>query len=359
MVNLNGQIDDLNQDDVFDENEPGLEPVKVFVDEFGDDDKKKDDTKKVVKPVDNPFEPKGDDFNEPLERNKIVEDLLKQKGIGDSTKVLYENDKGEVEEVDFYSLPYEDQINILSNTEEDNSGLTEDDLYYIQQARENNISLTELIKYYQDQSIEEYNKSQQASYAVADYSDEELYVLDMKAKLGDSITDEEILTQLEKELEIPEIFKKKVDKLREEYIQLEENERLLANDKLKQEKDTSFKQLGDQISALVDIVEDVGGVTLEDTDKNDILKFMLERDVNGITEYQKQMNDPENMFLAAWAILKAEDTFDVLKGHYEELLKDSKKPQPVKTDKGTQTTVVRSKPAAQKHMSIEDLHKFD
>jgi hypothetical protein len=28
---------------------------------------------------------------------------------------------------------------------------------------------------------------------VSDYSDEELYALDMKARLGDSITDEEIL----------------------------------------------------------------------------------------------------------------------------------------------------------------------
>ncbi len=358
MISLNGQLDELNQNDTFADDETGLEPVKVFVDSFGDDDKK--DPEKKTEPIDNPFKPTDDDdLNEPLERNKIVEDLLKQKGIEDSTKVLYENDKGEVEEVDFYKLPYEDQINILSNAEENDPGLTEEDLFYIQQARENNISLTDLIKYYQNQSIEEYNKNQQASYIVADYSDEELYVLDMKAKLGDSITDEEILTQLEKELEIPEIFKKKVDNLRKEYIALEEAEKAETANALNEDKNASFKQFGDQISSLVDIVEDVGGVTLEDTDKNDILKFMLERDVNGATEFQKQMNDPENMFLAAWAILKAEDTFDVLKGHYEELLKNSKKTQPVKTDKGTQTTVVRSQPAVKKHMSIEDLQKFD
>jgi hypothetical protein len=71
------------------------------------------------------------------------------------------------------------------------------------------------------------------------------------------------------------------------------------------------------------------------------------------------MNDPENIFLAAWAILKAQDTFDVLKEHYEGLLKTSKKPQPVKTDKGTQTTVVRSTPQGKKHMDITDLHTFD
>ena len=71
------------------------------------------------------------------------------------------------------------------------------------------------------------------------------------------------------------------------------------------------------------------------------------------------MNDPENIFLAAWAILKAQDTFDVLKDYYEGQLKNSKKVQPVKTDKGTQPQVVRSKPPVQKHMSIEDLRNFD
>lgn len=347
---------DLNTEDTFSDDEIGLEPTKVFTDSFGDvDEKDEKDTRS--KTIDNPFN-NQDSFDEPAERNKIVEDLLKQRGIQDQSKLLYENDKGEVEEVNFYELPYEDQINILSNSDEGN-GLSEEDLYYLQQAKENNISLTELIKYYQNQSIEEYNKNQAPSYAVADYSDEELYVLDMKSKLGDDITDEDILRQLEKELEIPEIFKKKVDKLREEYIDIEESERLSLTNSTQAQKDADFKEFGDQIYALVDNVEDIGGVGLEDTDKNDILKFLVEQDVNGSTEFQKQMNDPENIFLAAWAILKAQDTFDVLKDHYEGMLKTSKKTQPIKTDKGTQAQVVRSKPSGQKYMSVEDLHKFD
>lgn len=355
-MNLNGQIDDLNRDDVFDADEPGLEPVQVFKDSFDDPDV--EDTK-TPKPIDNPFQPEETSDNDTFERNKIVEDLLKQKGIVDQSKILYENDKGELEEVNFYELPYVDQLNILSENEPKDGGLTEEDLFYIQQAKENDLSLTELIQYYQNQSIEEYNKSQQPTYVVSDYSDEELYVADMKSKLGDSITDEEILTQLEKELEIPEIFKKKVDKLREEYIRIEEQERANSAQAVLAQKQTTFNEFKDTISSLVDVVEDVGGVTLEDTDKNDILKFMLEQDVNGATEFQKQMNDPENIFLAAWAILKAEDTFDVLKNHYEEMLKTSKKTQPINKDKGTQTTVVKKMPAAQRHMSVEDLHKFD
>jgi len=37
------------------------------------------------------------------------------------------------------------------------------------------------------------------------------------------------------------------------------------------------------------------------------------------------MSNPENIFLAAWAILKAEDTFDVLKSFYDEQIKEAKK----------------------------------
>lgn len=351
--------DDFDKLGGFDDEEIINEPI--------DDSTKKttiqEPTESVKEPekfVENPFAKDTDDDLIEVVGNKIIDDLLKKKGISDSAKVLYENEKGEIEEKNFYDLPYEDQLNILSQQEEENDEFTEEELFYVKQAREQGITLTDLIKFYQNQSLEEYNKQQQPKYLVSDYSDEELYALDMKARLGDSITDEEIIVQLQKELEIPEIFKKKVDKLRAEYIELEEAERNAVDQSIKDKQATAFKEFGETITEVVHSIEDIGGVALEDTDKNDILKFMLEQDVNGTTQFQKQMNDPDNIFLAAWAILKAQDTFDVLKEHYEGLLKNSKKTQPVKTDKGTQTTVVRQTPAsAKRHMDITDLHKFD
>jgi vacuolar-type H+-ATPase subunit E/Vma4 len=41
------------------------------------------------------------------------------------------------------------------------------------------------------------------------------------------------------------------------------------------------------MTELVNSVEDVGGVVLEDNDKKEILDFLLKRDVNGATEFQK------------------------------------------------------------------------
>jgi len=39
----------------------------------------------------------------------------------------------------------------------------------------------------------EHTQQAPQTYAVENYTDEELYVLDMKAKLGDDVTDEQIL----------------------------------------------------------------------------------------------------------------------------------------------------------------------
>lgn len=358
-MNLNGQLDDLQHVDTFDDNEPDLTPVNVtHVDSFGDDDDTKSGKSKDVKPVDNPFEPKDNDKTQITLKNEIIEDLLKTIGIVDQSKVLYEDETGNTVELDFYDLPREDQISILSNSNAQPE-LSEEDLYYIQQAKENDISLTELIKFYQNKSIEEYTQSQQQDYTVANYSDEQLYALDMKSKFGDAITEDEIMAALSKELELPEIFKKKVDKLREDYIQIEEAERASIAQSIEDQKTANFNEFQTTISTFVESVEDVGGIVLEDDDKNDILSFMLQKDVNGVTGFQKQMNDPENIFLAAWAILKAEDSFDILKSHYEGLLKNSKKnTQQVQKDKGTQVSTV-VKPQEQRYQRIEDLHKFD
>jgi hypothetical protein len=122
---------------------------------------------------------------------------------------------------------------------------------------------------------------------VDDYTDEELYVLDLKARLGDTMTDDEILTTLQKELEAPEIFKKKVDALRKEYKALEEQEVALREKQNTDAKEAQHNEYKTSITELVNSVEDVGGVILEDPDKVEMIQFLVERDVNGQTAFDK------------------------------------------------------------------------
>lgn len=315
----------------------------------------------------NPNEPVEELTDEPVEptepteeinispAEKLITTLLKNKGIVALDKVLYEEDDKVVEK-NFYELPEEDQLNILSQTDQE---LTDEEIFYITQARENNIGLTDLIQYYVNQSIQQQVNGTQDATSIQDYSDEELYVLDLKAKLEDSITDEEIIKSLEKELESPEIFKKKVEALRKDYLALEEQEKNNQLRAKQEQEEEGFNEFKTSVSELINNVEDVGGVVLETEDKNEILSFMIQKDPNGVTEFAKQLRDPENLFLQAWAILKAKDTFDILKNHYESQLKLAKKSSTTKpTPKPTDTKLVIDSKQP-KVLSIEDLNRFD
>lgn len=312
---------------------------------------------KDVKPdfVPNPFEPKEepptpDPTPEPNKQEVLLERILQKKGIQGVDKILYE-EGDEVVEKNFFDLPEEDQLEILAN----DSDLTEEEAYYIEQARSNNLSLTDLIEYHVNQQLQQ-SQSQQPDNLVDDYTDEELYVLDLKARLGDAMTDDEILTTLQKELEAPEIFKKKVDALRKEYKALEEQEVALREKQNTDAKEAQHNEYKTSITELVNSVEDVGGVILEDPDKVEMLQFLVERDVNGQTAFDKQMKDPENKFLAAWAILKATDTFEIIKEHYENQIKSLKKTATA-TPKKDATVVVQA--TTPKIRSVEDLNTFN
>ena len=287
--------------------------------------------------------------------DKLITTLLKNKGIVALDKVLYE-EGDEVVEKNFYDLPEEDQLNILAQNDQE---LTDEEIFYITQARENNIGLTDLIQYYVNQSIQQQLNGNQDSTSIADYTDEELYVLDLKAKLEDSITDEEILKSLEKELESPEIFKKKVEALRKDYLALEEQEKNNQQQLKQAQEEEGFNEFKTSVSELINNVEDVGGVVLETEDKNEILNFMIQKDPNGVTEFAKQLRDPENLFLQAWAILKAKDTFDILKNHYESQLKLAKKSSTTKTTPKPKDTKLIIDPKQPKVQSIEDLNHFE
>lgn len=317
-----------------------------------------EETEKVV----NPFEYESDTTNQDTDSqstetpaDKIIKNLLNKKGISAIDKVLYEED-GKVIEKNFYELPEEDQLNILST---DDNELSDEELYYITQARENNLGLTELIQHYVNESVKQQIEGTTAEDSIQNYSDEELYVLDLKARLGDTMSDEEILKSLEKELEIPETFKKKVDALRKDYLALEEQDKEANAKEIEAKQEESFNEFKTTISELINNVEDIGGVVLETEDKNEILNFMISKDATGVTEFAKQMRDPENIFLQAWAILKAKDTFDVLKNHFESQLKLAKKGSPTTTSTKTKDTVVVKPSNNKKITSIEDLNTFD
>ena len=56
-------------------------------------------------------------------------------------------------------------------------------------------------------------------YDIDSYNDQELFLLDLKNKYD--LTEEELTAELERELQNEDLFKKKIDKIRNEYKELE------------------------------------------------------------------------------------------------------------------------------------------
>lgn len=344
---LNAQTDDdFSKMGNFEDDE--ITPINPDLNNQDDDpvDPTNNDPVEPTEPVE-PVEPA-----EPVEpqHTELITKLLQRRGIVSPEKVLYEEEDGKVVEKNFYELPEEDQLQILDQEMD----FSDEEMFYINQARENNISFTDLIQYHVQQQMAQSNTSSNTS--INDYSDEELYVLDLKARQGENMTNEEILAALEKELESPELFKKKITVLRKEYQDLEEAEKAADLQRQEDLNKDRIREYNTTMTELITSVEDVGGVVLENQDKKDILDFLIKPDINGVTEFQKQMQDPEKVFLAAWAITKAEDTFAILKEFYENQIKQSKK---VQVPQKPKVEVNSKKRDTAQIKSVEDLNTFD
>ena len=240
-----------------------------------------------------------EDFFEPvIEKTgdeSILNDLLKARGI-DGSKILLIDENNEEKEVDFFSLTKEEQLEIL-NDQQQEADLDESEQQLLNYLSTNNITLEDYLTKYRDAIVSEVSKPTEPTYDIDAYDDQELFLLDLKAKFD--LSDEELTAELEKELQNEGIFNKKVAKLREEYKKLE--------DEYKQEQEAEFnRQRDEQYNQFVDTMVDTAvktpefhGIELEDEEKNEVLAFLLDLDDSGTSNFYKALNDPQRLYEAA------------------------------------------------------------
>ena len=270
-------------------------------------------------------------------QNEFLSKLLEQKGILNPSKILIENENGEQEEVNFNSLSSDEQLAILQE-EDQLSALDDTEIEVINFLRENNASLDDVIQYYQNQAVENYINSQGQTSDIDSLSNEELYTLDLQARFPD-FTEEELQAELEKELNSPELFNKKIDKLRTFYKDKESAELSEIAKQNELEEQENYQQL---INSMVDVAsstDELYDLQLEDSDKQEVLEFLLNKDVNGISEFAKLMNDPTQLFNLAWFALKGKEAFDTIHNYYKKEIDSARKSS---TNKSQTSRVVRS-----------------
>ncbi len=308
---------------------------------------------------------------DPIQETQLINDLLKTKGITDPTAIKWENEDGEVVDVNFYDLEYQEQLNILQGDDSDiDFGLDTHEVEVVNFLRENEVTFEQAIEYYKRQAVEEYIKEQSTeSFEIDSFTDEELYVLDLKTKY-DNLTEDELQLELEKEAGNPELFKKKTDKIREEYKALEIQEKESSQQEKLDAENEKFNTLKDSLITAAIATEDIGGIDLDDTEKDQVLAFILDKDVNGVSALDKARENPKLLFEMAWYASKGKEAFQIVHDYYKKQIDSVRKTAyekgKLESNKSTstnteKTNVVKqvSAPARKRNsISIDDLHNI-
>ena len=302
-------------DDLFDDN---LEPSDDIIDD------------QIIKSNDN------DDFFESSSKNKtssVIDDLLSIKGITDGKIKVIKEDQSE-EEIDFYSLTKEEQIEILNSSDLDHDyELEDDEIELINELRSKGVSWKDYLE-----QIKSSVTPIEASYEIDSFDDQELFLLDLKHKYD--LTNEELEKELEKELQDENLFKKKIDKIRAEYKELEDQQKQIQQAEFEASQKQRYEDFANTMVDVATKTSEFHGIELEDNEKNEVLSFILDLDENGTSNFYKTLNNPTKLYEAAWFLKYGKDAFNALSGAYEaeinKLKKDSK-PRVVVKNKNTST----------------------
>lgn len=272
----------------------------------------------------------GEPSNEP-EDDDLISSLLKDKGINPKA-IKFENEAGEIEEKSFDELSREEQLQILNYDESnDDYGLGEDEISLINELRGNNLNVEEYTKYIAQQAIQDYlanNQEDTPVYEVDSIPDDELYLIDLKAKIPE-LTDEDAAAELELTKQNETLYQKKVQGIRNEYkkkeellAQQEEEEQRLAVEKAAQEfEDTIVAAI--QENDTIDLGE--SSLTLSEDDMNEIASFILDSDVTGVRHIAKALNDPKTLVGMVWYALKGQEAFSQITDYYKQKITEASK----------------------------------
>lgn len=294
-------------------------------------------------------EPILDDTNsdpEPKDKDlDVFSEFLKGRGLRDGKTLIYQDEEGNEQEVDFNTLDREEQLNILNELAKPD--LTEDEVHTIEYLRNNNLTIQDVVEYYSQKAVQDYinqNGPVNKDYSVDDYSDEELYIADLKSKF-EGMTEEEIQADLDLAKSNEDLFKKKVDTIRTQY-KAREDKAVEDAQRAQEEQYNAFKStLEEQLVNFNEISLDYqdeksDSLQIEDHDKQEIFSYILDQDENGASQFFKDLNDPQVLVELAWYRLFGKDAISGISQYYKSLIKETRKPAAPKNEPPKPSTVI-------------------
>lgn len=242
----------------------------------------------------------------------VLTEFLRRKGISDQGVDIV-NEKGEHEYVPFKDLSKREQLDILSSPDVELSDYEIDVVNFL---RENNTTIQDIIDSEVDKALRQITTQSQQGVSVDSATDEQLFIADLKARYP-NLTDEEIQGELEKEMDNEELFHKKMIGVRESFKQEEAYQNQMI---LQQREQDRANELNNTIGAInyvannIDEMHDAFEITPQD--KDDVMRYLFDEDVNGKSEFYKSLSDPESLFKLAWYATKGDEAIQDLTAEY-------------------------------------------
>lgn len=269
---------------------------------------------------------------EPANEDDVLISFLKDRGISDPTKIQFENENGEIEDVDFNSLSKEEQLVMLQELSKPD--LSDHEVQVINYLRQNRVTFDQVIDHFANQKLEAYlnehpEDRHQETYSIDDYDDDELYLADLQAKYP-SFSEDELRSKLYIAKSDENLFKKEVDTLRENYKAQEDQMRKDAELAEKQQYEDLQNNLIDAVSKFNEVSLDTtdaasDSLVIEDSDKHQILAYLLNQDKDGKSQFVKDIENPQSLIELAWYRTHGRNVIDGISQYWKDILKSERK----------------------------------
>ena len=366
--------------------EKDLEMFEDLLDDPGTQVVEDDNTPKPLDPTDDPIlndyvngstgeddtpDSSEDENNKSHDSGDFLHNFLKEKGIEDPSKLQWEDENGEITDVDFDSLSDEDKLNVLNSLSD--PGLSQHEIDVVNYLRQNGVTFNQVIDYFSKKAVDDYIAQNPDSvptktYTIDDYTDEELYLADLKSKYPD-FTDEELTSKLNSAKSNEELFKKEVNALRTEYKNEEDVQIEAQKQREQQDYDNLVSNLQNILGNFNEVVLDSTDpesdvLEIEDSDKDQVLAYLLNQDTDGKSQLVKDLENPTTLIELAWLRTQGRALIDNSTRYWKDLLKQERK-EKAKLEKELESyrtresqSVVVPKPPKSNNSNEKDIPTF-
>ncbi len=264
--------------------------------------------------------------------DNVLYDFMKDRGIEDPSKIKYVDDNNEIVDVDFNSLSKEEQLEILKGMTQPN--ITEQEKADLNFLRQNRMNLNQFGTAVSQNSVQNFVQQHQEmipqkTYQIDDYTDDELYLADLKSKFPD-FTDDELLSKLESAKDDEDLYQKEVNSIRSNY-KADEDAYIAQQRQIQQRQVYELQQ--NLVNAarnfnevlLDDSDPNSDSLVVEDSDREQILSYLLDQDSQGKSQLVRDLENPNTLIQLAWLRLQGQNAITNTTRYWRDTLKETRK----------------------------------